>query len=99
MAGVEPELLLQEMNSYRRLLAFQELEKPQFGPRDYPGFFVNKARGFLRFLTRHTSMPRSVPSSQVDTSNGYAHLQLTRGSQAEVKALQEEDVRRRVEVR
>ena len=44
MAGDDPEVLLQEMNSYRRLLAFQELEKPQFGPTDYPGFFVKKVR-------------------------------------------------------
>ena len=36
--------------------------------------------------------------AQVDTNNGYAHLLLTRGSQAEVKALQEEDVKQRVEV-
>lgn len=34
----------------------------------------------------------------MDTNNGYAHLMLIRGSQAEVKALQEEDVKQRVEV-
>ena len=35
---------------------------------------------------------------QVDTNNGYAHLQLLRGSQEEVKAMQEEDVQQRVQV-
>ena len=39
-----------------------------------------------------------LTSVQVDTNNGYAHLQLLRGSQEEVKAMQEEDVQQRVQV-
>ncbi|GAX85783.1 hypothetical protein CEUSTIGMA_g13198.t1 [Chlamydomonas eustigma] len=42
LSGAEPSLVLFDMNSYRRLLAYQELEKPQFGKDDYPGFFVKK---------------------------------------------------------
>lgn len=38
------ELLLPPLNSYRRLLAYQELRKPQFGVEGHPGFWVKKVR-------------------------------------------------------
>lgn len=38
------QLLLAPLNSYRRLLAFQELRKAQFGVESHPGFWVKKVR-------------------------------------------------------
>jgi hypothetical protein len=43
------ELALPLLNSYKRLLAYQELRKPQFGVEGHPGFWVKKVR-----LTGHT---------------------------------------------
>jgi hypothetical protein len=40
--GVQEQLLLAPLNSWRRLLAFQELRKPQFGVQGHPGFWVTK---------------------------------------------------------
>eukprot|EP00879_Flechtneria_rotunda_P010761 GHRR01011244.1.p1 GENE.GHRR01011244.1~~GHRR01011244.1.p1 ORF type:complete len:413 (+),score=126.85 GHRR01011244.1:1149-2387(+) len=37
------ELVLPPMNSYQRLLAYQELQKPQFGVDGHPGFWVKKS--------------------------------------------------------
>lgn len=39
------ELALPMLNSYQRLLAYQELSKPQFGVEGHPGFWVKKVRG------------------------------------------------------
>jgi hypothetical protein len=36
------ELALPPLNSYKRLLAYQELRKPQFGVEGHPGFWVKK---------------------------------------------------------
>ena len=36
---------------------------------------------------------------QIATSNGYAILELVRGTKEEVKAMEEEDVRQRMQVR
>jgi hypothetical protein len=41
-----PELLLPPLNSFHRLLAYQELAKPQFGISTHPGFWVRKVRQF-----------------------------------------------------
>jgi hypothetical protein len=38
----QEQLQLVPMNSFRRLLAFQELRKAQFGVHGHPGFFVSK---------------------------------------------------------
>lgn len=38
------ELELPALNSYQRLLAYQELAKPQFGVESHPGFWVKKVR-------------------------------------------------------
>ena len=38
------ELMLPALNSYQRLLAYQELSKPQFGVEGHPGFWVKKVR-------------------------------------------------------
>jgi hypothetical protein len=38
----QEQLQLVPMNSFRRLLAFQELRKAQFGVQGHPGFFVIK---------------------------------------------------------
>lgn len=40
------ELALPAFNSYQRLLAYQELSKPQFGMEGHPGFWVKKVRGY-----------------------------------------------------
>jgi hypothetical protein len=36
------ELALPPLNSYKRLLAYQELHKPQFGVEGHPGFWVKR---------------------------------------------------------
>jgi poly(A)-specific ribonuclease len=59
-------LLTDEMNGFKRLLAFQEIEKLKLGAT----VFVKK----------------------IETSNGYARLELTKGSPEEVKAMQDDDV-------
>jgi hypothetical protein len=38
------ELALPPLNSYKRLLAYQELRKPQFGVEGHPGFWLKKVR-------------------------------------------------------
>lgn len=38
------ELELPALNSYQRLLAYQELAKPQFGVEGHPGFWVKRVR-------------------------------------------------------
>jgi hypothetical protein len=43
-AGLLDELSLAPLNSFRRLLAFQELRKSQFGVATHPGFWVKKVR-------------------------------------------------------
>jgi hypothetical protein len=44
----QQQLLLAPLNSFRRLLAFQELRKPQFGVQGHPGFYTTKVRPWLR---------------------------------------------------
>jgi hypothetical protein len=39
------ELALPVLNSYKRLLAYQELRKPQFGVEGHPGFWVKRVSG------------------------------------------------------
>lgn len=43
------QLVLVPLNSFRRLLAFQELRKPQFGVQGHPGFYTTKVGGELLF--------------------------------------------------
>ncbi len=39
---LQQELVLPALNSYKRLLAYQELRKPQFGVEGHPGFWIKK---------------------------------------------------------
>lgn len=59
-------LLTEEMNAFKRLLAFQEIERLKLSST----LFVKK----------------------VETSNGYAKLQITKGNPEEIKAMQDADV-------
>jgi hypothetical protein len=40
--GVQEQLVLAPLSSFRRLLAFQELRQPQFGVQGHPGFYITK---------------------------------------------------------
>ena len=71
LSGTDTSFLTDEMNSFKRLLAYQEIERLKLG-----------ATLFIK---------------RIDTSNGYGKLQLTRGSEDEVRALQEADVAQQVE--
>lgn len=50
------QLLLPPMNSYKRLLAYQELRKAQFGVDGHPGFWVKKV---IAAIDRRTSAAQS----------------------------------------
>ncbi|KAI3424112.1 hypothetical protein D9Q98_009473 [Chlorella vulgaris] len=58
MQGDAPDLLLPPVNSYQRLLQYQELRRPQFGAAEAPGFYVervpNTAEGGSGFQLRLT---------------------------------------------
>ncbi|KAG1655504.1 hypothetical protein FOA52_008523 [Chlamydomonas sp. UWO 241] len=63
---------------------------------------MNGFRRLLAFQEIHAAtagLPEqpAVFVKKVETNNGYARMQLTRGSPAEIKAMQEEDVREKVE--
>lgn len=47
--GVQEQLVLAPLSSFRRLLAFQELRQPQFGVQGHPGFYITKV-GLLASL-------------------------------------------------
>ena len=46
LQGEDLELVLPAVNSYQRLLQYQELRRPQFGVADPPGFYVEASRGW-----------------------------------------------------
>ncbi|EFN53567.1 hypothetical protein CHLNCDRAFT_136728 [Chlorella variabilis] len=55
LQGEDLELVLPAVNSYQRLLQYQELRRPQFGVADPPGFYrvaAEEGNGFQLRLTR-----------------------------------------------
>jgi hypothetical protein len=44
LQGDAPDLLLPPVNSYQRLLQYQELRRPQFGAAEAPGFYVEASQ-------------------------------------------------------
>jgi hypothetical protein len=52
---LQQQLVLAPLNSFRRLLAFQELRKPQFGVQGHPGFYTTKVRTCAMTVTSATA--------------------------------------------
>ena len=95
MEGTTPDLMLEEMNGSK------SWRSANLGSRNFQGSLL-KGCVTVYDSERHSLVRYFIPyisfHLQVETSNGYAHLHLIRGSQAQVKAWQDEDTLKRIEV-
>ncbi|KAF6265217.1 hypothetical protein COO60DRAFT_1035218 [Scenedesmus sp. NREL 46B-D3] len=77
----QQELALPPLNSYKRLLAFQELRKPQFGVEGHPGFWVKRlpdsrflvlVRASAQQAEQHEAEARAARIAAIHEAAGFA---------------------------